>query len=131
METAQSPAGTGEYERAVAPELRAAIEGVNRLANVCEWAETRFAERGDVGASRACEDVHDRAHEAADFVLRGSPYAASAVDELRSTIRSAIQELQRHATPEAQEVQQYAQQADRLLESGLPKLAPAGGAAAQ
>ena len=121
----------GAYKQAIAPELRVAIDAVDRLANVCEWAETRFAGRGDVGASRACEDVHDRAHETADFILRGSPYAGSAATELRSTIRSAMQELQRQTTPEAQEVLQYAQQADEMLESAIPNLTATGAASVQ
>lgn len=129
--TTRPQGANGAYEQAIAPELRVAIDAVDRLANVCEWAETRFAGRGEVGASRACEDVHDRAHETADFILRGSPYAGSAATELRSTIRSAMQELQRQTTPEAQEVLQYAQQADQLLESAIPNLTATGAASVQ
>ena len=129
--TTRPQGANGAYEQAIAPEIRVAIDAVDRLANVCEWAETRFAGRGDVGASRACEDVHDRAHETADFILRGSPYAGSAATELLSTIRSAMQELQRQTTPEAQEVLQYAQQADQLLESAIPNLTATGGTSVQ
>ena len=129
--TTRPQGANGAYKRAIAPELRVAIDAVDRLANVCEWAETRFAGRGEVGASRACEDVHDRAHETTDFILRGSPYAGSAATELRSTIRSAMQELQQQTTPEAQEVLQYAQQADQLLESAIPNLTATGGTSVQ
>jgi hypothetical protein len=128
--THQGPSLGGEYERTVTPELRAVVDSVDRLANVCEWAEARFAGQGRAGASRACEDIHDRAHETVDFILRGSPFAASAADELRTTIRGALQEIQQHATPEAQEIQQYAQQTDQLLESGLPQLASPFGSSA-
>lgn len=129
--TTRPQGANGAYKRAIAPELRVAIDAVDRLANVCEWAETRFAGRGEVGASRACEDVHDRAHETTDFILRGSPYAGSAATELLSTIRSAMQELQRQTTPEAQEVLQYAQQADEMLESAIPNLTATGAASVQ
>ena len=129
--TTRQQGPNGAYKRAIAPELRVAIDAVDRLANVCEWAETRLAGRGEVGASRACEDVHDRAHETTDFILRGSPYAGSAATELRSTIRSAMQELQQQTTPESQEVLQYAQQADQLLESAIPNLTATGAASVQ
>lgn len=130
-ESHQAPTGGSGYEQAVGQELRAAVGGLDQLANVAEWAETRFAQQGNADASRACEDVHDRAHMAADFILRGSPFAASAARELQATIGGAMQELQRHSTPEAQEVLTRAQQANQLLEEAILRLSPAGSASVQ
>ena len=124
----QAPTGGSAYEQSVPQELRAAVGGLDQLANVAEWAETRFAQQGNGDASRACEDVHDRAHTATDFILRGSPFAVSAARELQATIGGAMQELQRHQTPEAQEVLNRAQQANQLLEAAISRLDPAGSA---
>ena len=127
-ESHQAPIGGNGYEQAIAQELRAAVDGLDQLANVAEWAETRFAQQGNADASRACEDIHDRAHTTADFILRGSPFAASAARELQETIGGAMQELQRHPTPESQDVRNRAQQANQLLDAAVSRLTPAGSA---
>jgi hypothetical protein len=122
-EAHQAPSSPSRYEQAIAQELRAAVDGLDQLANAAEWAGTRFAQQGAPDASRACGDVHDRAHTVADFILRGSPFAASAARELQATISGATQELQQHSTSEAQEVLTRAQQANQLLEGAIPRLA--------
>lgn len=121
-EAHQAPSSPSGYEQAIAQELRAAVDGLDQLANAAEWAGTRFAQQGAPDASRACEDVHDRSHTVADFMLRGSPFAASAARELQATIAGATQELQQHSTSEAQEVLTRAQQANQLLEGAIPRL---------
>jgi hypothetical protein len=123
---APAPTSGNSYEQAVAQELRAAVDGLSQLANVAEWAGPRLAQQGNADASRACEDVHDRAHVAADFILRGSPFAASAASELQATIGGAIQELQRHSSSEAREVLAQAQQASQQLDRAIARLNPAG-----
>jgi len=122
-------ASTAGYEESFGPELRSLIGSMNQLANVSEWAESRLTQQGYAAAARACEDVHESADQAKDFILRGSPFSASAVDEFGRVLLGAIQEFQGSAAPEAQEVLRHAQQTAQQLDASRAYLQPGAGGA--
>ncbi|WP_336023494.1 hypothetical protein [Halobellus salinisoli] len=112
-----------QYEQSVPQEVRAAIEDVNHLNNVLDWAKTRLTQRGNGSAARACEDVHDCAEMTKEFMLRDSPFASGAARELQRTIQGASRELQQHSNePEIQEVLSRIQQTNGSIEQSIPRL---------
>jgi hypothetical protein len=115
---------SGRYEQAIPTEVRAAIGELDELANVSQWAQTRLIQRDNAGGCRACDDIHDSAMAAKEFMLRESPFAASFVEEAKRLIEMAAQELQQHAgEPEIQETRDQARQTADALQSSLQWLA--------
>lgn len=113
----------GQFEQQLPQEALKAVQDLDRLANVTEWAKTKVAERGMTRAVRICDDIEDLAHLEKKLIIRQSPFAQPIGQAVVQTIQQNLQELQAHSSePAIQEMVQQVQQSLSTVQQGASRI---------
>ena len=113
----------GRFDESVPSEVRHAVEDLDRVGTVAEWAKGRASERGMPRVVRVCDDLEDIAHLQKKLIIRQSPFAPAIGQASMGVIQQGLQELQQHLSePEVQETLQEAQQSLDSISKGISAL---------
>lgn len=111
------------FQEGAPAEVQSAVQSLDRLETVCEWAKTQATQRGMARLARACDDIQDIAHLQKKLIIRQSPFAQPIGNASRQVIQNAVQELQQHVNqPEVQEALSEAQQTVNSINNALTRL---------
>jgi len=111
--------GQRRFEESVPSEVRLAVEDLEKIFTVAEWAKTQAAQRGLHGAVRASNDIENLADLQKKRIVRQSPAASVVGQCVTRGLQQSIQELQQYA-------QEPAVQEELSKVQGLAAEHPAG-----
>ena len=122
----QQPTGQ-QFSQSMPQPVVTAVEHLDRLETVAEFADGRATQQGNIEAARIADAIKDVAHLQKEFIVEENPLAQEFGQCCQQVIETSMQRLQPHQQqPEIQELTETCQQTIQSISSGLQAM-PAGG----
>lgn len=111
------------FEEAVPSEIRMAVEELEKVSTVAEWAKTQAVQRGLHRAANASDDIAELAEVQKKLIVRQSPLAGTIGQCVTQGIQQHLQELSQYTQePTIQAEVQEARRAVQSLQGSLGRL---------
>lgn len=105
------------------PEAVRAVENLERVETLSEFAKTQAIQKGLPRVALACDDIHDLAHMEKKLIVRQSPAAETMGQCIQQSVQERLQNLQQWASePEVQEALAEAQQSLTTVSNAVSRL---------
>ena len=128
FETQRHKSQTGQqFTQSMPQEVVTAVEDLDRLETVAEFADGRATQQGNTEAARIADGIKDVAHLQKEFIVEENPLAQEFGQCSQQFLQSGVQKLQSHQQqPEIQELSEVCQQSIQSISSGLQSMPAVG-----
>ena len=115
-----------QFSQRVPQQIQSAIEDLDRLESVAEFADTQATRRGDEYAAGIADALKDVAHLQKEFMIEENPLTQEFSQCSQQLLQQGSQQLQQYQQPEMQELADTAGRALESVTSGIQSM-PTGG----